>query len=362
MALFPRAASAHAELLQSNPQPGAVLESAPSEVSLVFSEPVTPAGAGIKVYSPAGLQVAGPVSRHGPELAASLTAAEPGTYVLSWQVFAADTHPSRGAFAFSVGRAGANPYSALLDVGVAGTSTPVGLALQALARWVHFAGFALAFGVVAYGVAVRRDAAHRRLVAAGIVLLVVAEPLALLAQLASLSYDGDTALAVLGSTFGRLLGLRLGAALLTWAVLATGRSWPVLAVGALDAILDGASAHAIPGLPGAGQLLVAVHVGGMGLWAGGLAAFVLARDGRFARYTAWTLGVAIATGALLALAHTHMGGALLASDYGRALVLKVVLVAGAVATAASRRHRAELALATLVIGAACIVAALPPPF
>src|SRR5439155_1379944 len=83
-------------------------------------------------------------------------------------------------------------------------------------------------------------------------LLIAAEPLALVAQLASLSFDGDTALAVLGSNFGRLLGLRLGAAVLAWTVLATGRTWPVLVIGAADAFVDGASAHAIAGLPGAG--------------------------------------------------------------------------------------------------------------
>src|SRR5207249_2599329 len=140
-----------------------------------------------------------------------------------------------------------------------------GLALQALARWIHFIGLALTFGVVAYGALIKRAGAPLRLVGAGLVLLIAAEPVSLIAQLASLSFDGDTALAVLGSNFGRLLGLRLGAALLAWTVLATGRSWPVLALGA------------------------------------------------------------------------------------------------ALAALRLRRHRGELALATLVIGAAAVVAALPPP-
>jgi len=362
LAVLPRSASAHAELLQSNPGPGAVLDSAPAEVTLVFSEPVTPAGAGIKVFSPSGRQVAGPVVTVGPQLRSAVGAAETGTYVVSWQVFAADTHPSRGVFSFSVGHPSANPYSALLEIGVAGTSTPLGLALQAIARWVHFAGFALVFGVVAYGALIRGAAVPRRLVAGGLFLLIAAEPLALLAQLASLSFDGDTALAVLGSNFGRLLGLRLGAALLTWALVATGRAWPILVVGGVDAMLDGASAHAIPGLPGVGPLLVAVHVAAIALWVGGLAAFVLAPDRRFTRYALWTLGIAVLTGAVLALAHTHFGAALITTDYGRALLLKVLVVALAVVAAATRRHRGELAASLLAVGAAALVAALPPPF
>ncbi len=348
-------------LLQADPRPDSVLDAAPSRITLVFSEPVTPAGAGIKVFAPSGAQVAGTVVRDGAALQAPLRAAEPGTYVVTWQVFAADTHPSRGAFAFSVARPSANPYAGLLEAGEAGTATPLGLALQALARWVHFAGFALVFGVAAYAALIRRDVRFRRVIAGGVALLIAAEPLALVAQLASLSFDGDTAIAVLGSSFGRLLGLRLGAALVAWTLIALPRQWPLLALGTVVAALDGASAHTLGGLPFAGQSLVAVHVAAMGGWAGGIAAFVLAPDRRFARYAAVTLGVAILTGAVLGLAHTGFLGQLLTTDYGRALVLKVAIVGGALVLAAVRRHRAELVTAGLAVGAAALVAALPPP-
>src|SRR5207249_4962581 len=190
-ALLPQAAQAHALLLQSDPAAGALLQSAPERVTLVFSEPVTPAGTGIKVYAPSGRQV-------------------------------------------------------------------------------------------------RRREGYGWLVVAGVGLLILAEPISFLGQLASLSFDGDTAIAVLGSGFGRILGLRLGAALLAWTLLATDRAWAVLAVGAAMAALDGASAHAFPQLPVAGQAVVAVHVSAMGLWAGGMAAFLRTPDARFARYAALT--------------------------------------------------------------------------
>jgi copper transport protein len=293
-------------------------------------------------------------------MSASLNSTELGTYVVTWQVFAADTHPSRGAFGFSVIRASPNPYSGLLDATQVGTSSPVGLALQALARWVHFAGFALAFGAVAYRLLTERKEGSERLVALGIALLVAAEPLALLGQLASLSFDGDTAIAVLGSSFGRLLGLRLGSALLAWTLLATGRSWPLLAIGGVIAVLDGASAHAIPGLPGAGQLLVAIHVSAMGLWVGGLAAFLIAPDQRFKHYAAATLGVAVGSGLLLAVAHTASPAALITTDYGRVLLLKVIVVAVALVAVIIRRRRLELVAAMFVVAAATLVAALPP--
>jgi copper transport protein len=287
-------------------------------------------------------------------LSAAIDSSEVGTFVVSWQIFSADTHPSRGAFRFVVGRPSANPYSGLLSTGEIGTATPVGLALQALARLVHFMGFALAFGVVAYG-------GTRRLIGAGVALLIVAEPIALLAQLASLSFDGETALGVLGSSFGRLLGLRLAAALVAWTLMAIRQTWPMLAVGGVVALLDGASAHAIPGLPGVAQVLVAIHVSAMGLWVGGLIAFLWAPDPRFGRYAAWTLGIAVVSGLILAFAHTGFGAALLTTDYGRVLLVKVAIVAAALLTIALRRRRLELGLVVGVVAAAGVLAALPPP-
>lgn len=322
---------------------------------------MTPAGAGIKVFSPAGRQVAAAAHASGSVLSATIDSTEPGSYIVIWQVLSSDTHPSRGAFRFVVGRPSSNPYSGLLEAGEIGTATPLGLALQALARWVHFIGFALAFGVVAYRALLDRQAGSRRLVGAGVVLLMGAEPIALLGQLASLSFDGDTTLTVLGSGFGRLLGLRLGAALLVWTLLAVGRSWPILALGVVVAVLDGASAHAIPGLPGAGQLLAAVHVAGMGLWAGGLAAFLREPDRRFGRYAAWTLGIAVVSGLVLAFAHTGFGVALVTTDYGRVLLLKVPIVIAALLTAALRRRRLEFGAVGAIIGTAALLAALPPP-
>jgi copper transport protein len=279
---------------------------------------------------------------------------EIGTYVVSWQVFSRDTHPSRGSFSFVVGRPSANPYSGLLSTGGIGTATPMGFALQALARWVHFIGFALVFGVVAF----RRVP---RLVSAGVALLIAAEPLALVGQLASLSFDGDTALAVLGSGFGRLLGLQLGAALLAWTLVAVRPSWPVLAIGAVVALLDGASAHEIPGLSVLGQLLVAIHAAAMGLWVGGLAAFLVAPDRRFGRFAAWTFGVAVVSGLLLALAHTGFGAGLVTTDYGRVLLVKALIVVAAVVAVILRRRRLELGLMAAIIAAATVLAALPPP-
>ncbi len=328
---------------------------------MIFTEQITPAGAGIKVFSPSGHQVAGPTVSKGSVLMAPISSTETGTFVVSWQVFAADTHPSRGAFRFVVDHPSANAYSSLLAGGEIGTATPLGLALQALARWIHFAGFALAFGVVGYFALTRGDQHFNRLVGTGIAFLIAAEPLAFLGQLVSLSFDGDTAIAVLASGFGRLLALRLGGALLLWALWAIKSPWPILGVGLGVALVDGAAAHAIPGLPGAGQVLVAIHVAAMGLWVGGLAAFLNAPDRRFGRIAAVSLTVAIVSGLLLALAHISFLSAFLTTDYGRVLVIKVLVVGVALSMAMLRRRRLEFGVVVLVLAAAAVLGALPPP-
>jgi copper transport protein len=337
----------------------------PPVVELVFSEPVTPAGAGIKVFSPSGRRVAGPAISRGALLYAPMSSAETGTFVVSWQVLAADTHPSRGAFRFSVGRPSANPYSSLLTGGEIGTATPFGFVLQALARWVHFLGFALVFGVVAYSALTRDEQSDnrpvRRLVGAGIVLLIAAEPLALLGQLASLSFDADTAIAVLASGFGRLLGLRLAGALLVWALWSLDSPWPVLGVGVAVALIDGASAHAIPGLPLAGQALVAIHVTAIGLWVGGLAAFLIIPDRRFGRYAVLSFAGAAISGLLLAVAHIGLLQALMTTAYGQVLMIKVLVVGAALLMALIRRRRLEFGVLVTVVAAAAVLAALPPP-
>jgi copper transport protein len=369
LALIPRAASAHALLLGSDPSPETVLVAPPEAISLTFTEAVIPVGQAIKVFSPTGRQVAGPARPVGHVLTAPVSAAETGTYVVTWQILAADTHPSRGAFGFVVGKASANPYAPLLTGGSIGTATPLGFGLQALARWMHFLGVALTFGTIAYQLVIRREPRLRRLVGAGLALLIAAEPVALVAQLASLSFDGDTAMAVLASGFGRLLGLRLAVVLLVWALLALESLWPVLGLGVVMALIDGATAHAIPGLPGAGLLLNAVHLAAMGLWVGALIGYLsaifpspLAGEGQGggSRYALGAFAISVGSGLLLGLAHVGFPPGL-ATGYGWALVIKVVVVGIALGVAVLGRRRAEFGVVAVILAVAAVLVSLPPP-
>ena len=98
-------ASAHAELVSTDPEEGAVLAAAPSSVTLTFNEPVRLTSQEVAVYDAEGDPVASSAEASGAEVAVTLPAADlaDGTYVVSWNVLSGDGHPISGALTFSVG-------------------------------------------------------------------------------------------------------------------------------------------------------------------------------------------------------------------------------------------------------------------
>jgi copper transport protein len=370
LALIPVSVAAHAQLIGSNPTSGAILDAVPAAVELYFSEPVTPAGRGISVYGPDGRLVQGGAVRvQGIQLSVSLAAGSEGTYAVIWTVTAADTHPSRGMLTFSVGHA--SPVRAPgLNRGDVGLVSPLGFGLQALSRFFHFVGLALGFGAATYALFVARDPRPLRLAGAGAALLLVAEPLALLAQTASLdpaqTFDGEALTGALASPFGRVLGFRVAAALLLWAVLGALRQapwlrWSVPGIGLLLVLVDASVAHSTPSLPQAGGALAAVHVAAMGLWLGGLAAFATAPAGGFRRVAGWSAALLLVSGAALVPLHFANPLQLLTTAYGVSLLVKILLVGASLLLAWKARRRWELAALTAVLAAAAFLVSLPPP-
>jgi copper transport protein len=387
--LLPTPALAHASVVSLYPAQGSVLADLPAAIRIRFSEPVSPFGRGIDVYAPDGRRVSATATTSGAALLTrlgDLPKPPQGTYLVEWRIVAQDTHPSRGSYTFSVGHPGPAP-SGEVPAGDFGAVAPLGLALQAVARWLHFLGFALSFGVLAFLVLVLREHQPpprlRRLAYVGIGLLIVAEPIALVAQAASLGTIDSPSLAdVLGSAFGRVLALRLAAALVLWVILGapadalrSGIS-TVLVLGVGLAGVDGLSGHTIRGLPlAAGALLTAVHEASMVVWVGGLVA-LLAMVGdapdrralveRFGRVAAISVGVLILSGGVLALVHLRSPADLLFSAYGLTLAIKSLAVAVALGLAWTglrtlRSGRPELLTLAGVLALAALLASLPPP-
>ena len=342
------------------------------------------------MYGPDGTLVqVGPARAQGQRLSVALTGSAAGTYTVIWTVVAADTHPSRGEFTFNVGHP--SPVRAPgLGTGDVGQVPPIGLALQALSRWLHFAGFAVSFGVAIYSLFLARDPPHLlgrslpgraasrsregrplRLAGAGVALLLAAEPLALLAQTTSLdpsrAFDGDALTSALTSPFGHVLGLRLAAALLLWAVLgglkqAPWLRWSVPALAVALSLVDATTAHAVPALPQPmGLAMNAVHIFAMVTWVGGLAAFALAPAAMFGRVAAWSAGLLLLSGAALALLHFGQWHELMTTAYGQSLLVKIPLVGSALLLARLGRRRWELVTLAAVLGVSAILVSLPQP-
>ena len=425
LAMLPTIASAHAVLVNTDPPTlcpsaavprlspddprctsGIIVNETPRYVRLVFNERVELVGRGVRVFAPSGRRVdwgAARLTRN--EVTMGIGGSESGTYLVLWRVVAGDTHPSSGAFVFSVEHSSSPPGGV---PGAAGTRAQslLGLALQASARALHFAGFALGFGTIVFRWAVlppralgeaAEDRLVWRLVNTGVLALVAAEPLALLAQASSLGdgvggvLDPDVVSGALESSFGRILLQRLGAAGFLWILIgalqnAPSRAGPMSAAVGLTglALAFVEAAHAgSTSVPWVGLGINALHVSAMGVWVGGLAALIVVwrlpalagRRGEIAararRLAVISLIILAASGTLLATQHLTGPGDLLRTAYGRTLALKVsvFLVALLLAFVAARvtpaqgeqwRRREAAALLGILVLAGLLVSLRPP--
>ncbi|MFF8957642.1 copper resistance CopC/CopD family protein [Streptomyces sp. NPDC014894] len=384
-------ASAHAALTGSDPQDGAVVATAPAEVTLTFSERLAMGKDAIRVLGPDGdradratvrdLSRDGTVG-YGVDLRPSLP---DGTYTVAWQAVSADSHPISGAFTFSIG---APSETSVSLPGASSGGGAVGL-LYDIARYAAYAGFTVMAGGAAFILLCwRRGATVRplqRLVAHGWVTLTAATLAMLLLRG---PYTGSGRLAdvldlgglpdVLETKTGAALVSRLlllGAAALFIAVLfgtyaQQSREAPEdvarrkdltfgLAVGgavvaAGIAATWALSEHASTGIQtGIAMPVDVLHLLAVAGWLGGLAALLTALHRvpsieaaavrRFSRVAFVSVVVLAVTGLYQSWRQVGSWSALTGTSYGRLLLLKAVLVAALVGVAwFSRKWTARL--------------------
>ena len=98
--LFALPASAHADLVRSDPADGSVLAHAPSVAQLWFSETISPKFSSARVVDHTGATITGSHFQEGgdpAQLTVELPSLGTGTYGLVWQVLAEDDgHTTRG--------------------------------------------------------------------------------------------------------------------------------------------------------------------------------------------------------------------------------------------------------------------------
>ena len=376
-------AAAHADLLETSPSPGEVLTTSPKAITLTFTEPVETTARSVRVYGADEQRVDdGEIDVVGNTVRVPMPELDDGAYVVTWRVTSTDAHPIEGAFTFQVGASGnasgreVTGLAARLLASEAGDQT-VGV-LWGITRWVVFASLALLLGVVAFGVLVfprgRTSRWTRRLAWTGWIGLAVATVLGLLLYgpyVAGLGLGEVFSSSLLGETFEQRLGevwaIRLALLVLALPVLLAFLrrvpdsdeprrlgAWWVPA-----AILLGIALAATPGLAGhassgdwqtAAEISDTLHVLSMAIWLGGLVAVAaVLMPGRGAaelratlpRWSRLALGcviVIVATGAFQTWRQVGGLEALRSTDYGRILIVKLVLFAAIMVLAAFSRE------------------------
>ncbi|MEY2416648.1 MAG: copper transport protein [Ilumatobacteraceae bacterium] len=161
--------SAHAELLSSDPQPGAVLDTAPAHITLKFNEPVEISLGAMRLFDGTGASINISTARHpdgqGAAVEVDLPALKNGSYVVDWRVVSADSHPVHAAFTFQVGP-NSNLASGLLDQIISsshtGKTASTGLTVS---RSLVTAAIAIVFGgLLACGLGIVPFSRRQRLV------------------------------------------------------------------------------------------------------------------------------------------------------------------------------------------------------
>ncbi|MFI7285331.1 copper resistance CopC/CopD family protein [Streptomyces anulatus] len=380
-------ASAHAALTGSDPQDGAVVDTAPKEVTLSFSEAIAVGDDSIRVLDPSGERAdteaeprdlsEGGTVRYGVALHSGLP---DGTYTVAWQAISADSHPISGAFTFSIGAP--SDTSVALPSQEAGGG-PVGVVYD-IARYAAYGGFVLLVGGSAFVLVCWRRGASalpmQRLVvrgwltltAATLVMLLLRNPYTGSGKFAD-AFDLAGLQSVLDTKPGAALVSRLlllGAAALFIAVLfgtyprrederekkdltfglAVGGGVVAAGIAATWAM----SEHASTGIQASIAMPVDVlHLLAVAAWLGGLASLLVALyrtpdigSAAVRRFSAVAFGsvvVLAATGIYQSWRQVGSWSALTGTRYGQLLILKVALIAVLLAVAwFSRRWTGRL--------------------
>ncbi|MFJ9322308.1 copper resistance CopC/CopD family protein [Streptomyces globisporus] len=380
-------ASAHAALTGSDPADGAVVDSAPQEVTLSFSEAIAVGDDSIRVLDPSGKRAdteaepkdlsEGSTVRYGVALHSGLP---DGTYTVAWQAISADSHPISGAFTFSIG-APSDTTVALPSQEAGGG--PVGVVYD-IARYAAYGGFVLLVGGSAFVLVCWRGGATalpmQRLVvrgwltltAATLVMLLLRNPYTGSGKFAD-AFDLAGLQSVLDTKPGAALVSRLlllGAAALFIAVLfgtyarrederekkdltfglAVGGGVVATGIAATWAM----SEHASTGIQANIAMPVDVlHLLAVAAWLGGLSSLLVAlyrtpdigsaAVRRFSTVAFSSVVVLAATGIYQSWRQVGSWSALTGTRYGQLLILKVALIAVLLAVAwFSRRWTGRL--------------------
>ncbi len=354
---------AHAVPVFSTPRPNAILDTAPSEVSIQFSEPVVPNLSRLTILTQLGQEVettALNATSDNTIISVTLPPLNNGTYLVSWQVLSAvDGHSTSGTFSFGVGVTSLGITSGATDTQV--RISPVSIA----ARWGTLLGVALLLGLYAFRLFILPSryaltTTHLRLPLVGLILLGLSLVLTLIDQ--SNQYDLwqiSNFQSWVGTQFGQMWLLRLLLTGLSGYLLAvlgrkiTNRTdspnwlwWLGLALSLGLGLTSSLVSHSAALREGrlVATVIDLAHLAAAGVWVGALLQLTLTLwqsrnqpseertwlnlelNLNFSAVGAAAVGLLIISGSFLAYTHVATWSALVGTPYGLTLIAKIALV------------------------------------
>ena len=403
-------ASAHAALVATDPGNGTIVPDAPNKVTLTFSESVQLISGKIQVLAPDNSRAdQGEPTVNGNTVTIPLrSGGGRGTYLVSFRVISADSHPVGGSITYSVGAASTPPSAAVNDTKV----DPVVRALIPVGKYLGYAGLVLLVGPALVLALLWPHRLSRRgpsrVIWSGMGLVTVSTLMAIWLQvpytLGTKLFDvriGDLR-DVLGSTFGAVMLVRLGvlcAAAFLLRPLLRGPGSESKTDLALLGVLGVAALATWPltGHPtaspvaGVSVVIDAIHLAAMSVWLGGLVMLVgfLLRQANerelaailpiWSRWAATAVSALILAGVVQALIEVSTLDGLVNSTYGRLILVKVALAACVLGMAwysrrivksrtAGEKPRGlrrlvgvELAITAVVLGVTAALVQIAPP-
>lgn len=353
-------AAAHASLLSIDPPDGTVLATAPATATLVFNEPVSLTGQGARVLDTTGIDIAVGARSVDATIVIDLPTEMAGTYVIAYEVLSADSHRITGSSTFHVGA----PSEAAPVLPTERRAGGAGMARIVLTA-VLYAAALVAIGTRGFALWWTRQGAQRAAAPAGRVALgaavVAMVALDALIPVRTAELEGRWGAIVHVDAYRRAMSGAIGASvrllaigivvLLLVGVAATWRValWaPASAVVIAGFVVEGHTRSATPT-----WLLIGgdvVHLAAGAAWLGGVAALAVglrrASPHERVRLSADVSGAALAgvvavtaAGVAMALAITPNFDAFGSTAWGRAVVIKVILVGGLAVLGGVNRFR-----------------------
>lgn len=360
----PLPAAAHAQLESTTPEDGAVLEHAPGEAEFEFNESVTPIDGHIRLDSAGQDPIELPARTSDTRVVVDFPAGlDDGSYTLSYRVISADGHPVSGAIAFRVG----DSQPAAPPPGESANNAPSPTVVSALTA-VMYLGLLVSIGSVFFSCFIQAvprcwDRRFRR--ALTMAWIVAGAASLLLIPISAMRAAGVGWSAMLAPT--------------TWTAGVTGatilRAGAITIAGAATIALRGGSARiatstsAVATLAGAALVghsysaqpawlvipMDLLHLATAAFWVGGVLGLTVMlmrpqRDHgsegrgldvvaatrvtvRFSRWAAYTVLALAASGAGMAIVIIPDLTTIPHTGYGRALLLKLVIVGAVIALA-----------------------------